>query len=945
MRNEIKKKFLTNNNNKFFIKKELTINDFSNLSKIKREQNEKIKEILEEEMNKECFDCGELNPKYISLNNGIFLCFNCVKLHFQFQNGISLIKNNNLFLLSNKELLYLYYGGNSRLNNFVNFEYPGLQNYQPSLLYQTQAMNYYRNRLNSMVNKRNRPLRPIPLYAYKLIGENIDKYSKNRLIFENIDNNNSNDIIYNKSTFAHNNIENRQNLKFIYYDFEDKNRNNLKNPDINFGSSYVNNSINNTFNINTNWNEDLNTNKINSYRGKNSNFFEEMKNLFKKKDENNNKIRMNSNEKRNTIKIKEIPNKLFTHQTSLSETMFSPNNHLMNYNNINNYINNYNNNNYNGKIINLNNLSNNLNNSLKIFEKDKNNINKYYQVYTKPRMTNNSFSKNNGRKNTIEHNTNSNIFQKDKNSRKSNSIISEMSKFSLKKRNLEDSLPISEIENGFMNTKGLFYTKSNNLKDSLEEFGEYNNNTIPNRNKLNYKLSKYMNKSSDEKIMVKELSFNNSNKKINLSPCPNIKNNNTQIKLIKDYIDYKNKKINESHKLIDNRIFNNNNDYSNMSTIITVNRTEYNKNSSNKNLDKAGKNRNFIKVVKKSFGKRNNSEEEEWKKIDNLYEKKNSRNKIKIKIINQYKKDNKNNKNLNENEGKRILKAIQDKKEQEILEKEALEKLLLDENALFNIEIDIDNLNKSVDICNPKKKFTYNTNRKTHVNCVYNFCKSLPNEQKINNNYNNIFHKEIKIEYPNEKFYFYNKKDCTDLILVSNKDNNKNNKNKNNEKIIPKQFTTEVKNLINFIKNIKNDTKYYSINKTKSYNINYNKYKNNNQLKTLENPDISKIKNIIPLNGNNSIRNKYKQRTLLNLDKINFSNKASIKIEKLDYYSQKSNNNNSIYNSKPNIIKYEDINLDDKDIKNINISEDNWNINLLGEINIYKEIIDIEFNQ
>ena len=33
-----------------------------------------------------------------------------------------------------------------------------------------------------------------------------------------------------------------------------------------------------------------------------------------------------------------------------------------------------------------------------------------------------------------------------------------------------------------------------------------------------------------------------------------------------------------------------------------------------------------------------------------------------------------------------------------------------------------------------------------------------------------------------------------------------------------------------------------------------------------------------------------------------------------------------------------------KEIKKVNISENNWNINQLGQINIYEEIIDIELD-
>lgn len=969
MRKEVIKKFISNNNK--YIKKEITKNNFSTASKNKRDLDNKIKEILEEEMNKECFDCGELNPKYISINNGIFLCFNCIKLHHQFPSGISIIKNNNLYLLNSKEILYLYYGGNNRLNNFVNYEYPGLQNYQPNILYITQAMFYYRNRLNSMVCKRKKPSKPIPLYAYKLIGENTDKYSKNRFLFENSNFDNSNDDIYN----INNNVQTTENNKTFKYN------KNSKSPEIKFGSSYINNSINNTFNINANWND----NKINSSRDKNeynNNFFEEMKNIFKhQKTKANLTLKVNEKNKVKDIKIKGVPvsGQVFTHQACLSDTVFLPNNNILSFNSINNYKNKY------LKRNDTKRIHTHLNNSVKMVEKEKNNNNSV-QVYKKPRMPNNSFSKNYEQNNTNESNNkiNSNKIKKSKINRKSNSIINGMSKFSLKKASLGEYLFQSQIDNKFLPSNGYFYLKSNQY---MENIGEISMNEKDNsyKNKYNKKLNNYFNKfiEGKKRIIEKEISFTHPNHK-------NLKINTLEENFIKDYMDSKNlKRKYEIQKYSTIKSVNNDNINNTMNSIITVNRTEYqtrNTNSNNTNTNTntnnvntnnntaslGEENRNFIKVIKKSMGKRNNSDVN-WKKLQNFNEKnkKSRNNNFNIrKHITYQENNNKIKKYLNSNkdhdESKRILKAIQDKKEQEILEKQALEKLLLDENALFNNELDIDieNLNKSVEVCNSKRKNSniYISDNSIEVNNKnVETCKNKNNKKKYIHNSYKSFSKDVKIKeicikfkYPNEDSYFYNKKNCTDLIIspISKISNNKKKNNQINNKTIPNEFLKELKNLINNRNNkykenniIKNDNKnrFNFINKTKSFNLNYNKIKSNKDnkdMQTIEISDHKTNKNNYNILQHNSIRNKYKLKTLLSLEKANDNNdNKKVKIEKLNYRSLR------FKNHKSNIIKYEDINVNIKNNKDINISEDYWNINQLGEIDIYSDIINFELGK
>ena len=133
------------------------------------EKNRKIKEIYKDEMNNECFDCGKPDPGFISANNGIFICRECMIIHYQFPDDISLIIKNNLFLLNKDQINYIYFGGNRKLFEFINYEYPQLQNYTPEILYKTQAMQYYRDTLYYLVEGGNKPLKPNEHFAYKLI--------------------------------------------------------------------------------------------------------------------------------------------------------------------------------------------------------------------------------------------------------------------------------------------------------------------------------------------------------------------------------------------------------------------------------------------------------------------------------------------------------------------------------------------------------------------------------------------------------------------------------------------------------------------------------------------------------------------------------------------------------------------------------------------------------
>ena len=148
------------------------------INKIKEK---KIFEINQEENNKKCFDCQRPNPKYISLYNGIFICHNCVNdIHIKLDSNISLILDNDLNNLSIKDIQYLYYGGNKKLLDFINYEYPTLKSLSKNKLYLTKAMEYYRQWLKYLIDEGQKPLKPTFEESNELINDIKKKSNKKK---------------------------------------------------------------------------------------------------------------------------------------------------------------------------------------------------------------------------------------------------------------------------------------------------------------------------------------------------------------------------------------------------------------------------------------------------------------------------------------------------------------------------------------------------------------------------------------------------------------------------------------------------------------------------------------------------------------------------------------------------------------------------------------------
>ena len=111
-----------------------------------------ISEIILENGNSKCFDCGSSKPKWSSVNNGIFLCLKCAGIHRNLGNNISVVKSLDMEEWDDKQVLFLKKGGNDNLKHFFN-EYNIQDAFPIEIKFKTKASEYYRNNLRNIVEK------------------------------------------------------------------------------------------------------------------------------------------------------------------------------------------------------------------------------------------------------------------------------------------------------------------------------------------------------------------------------------------------------------------------------------------------------------------------------------------------------------------------------------------------------------------------------------------------------------------------------------------------------------------------------------------------------------------------------------------------------------------------------------------------------------------------
>ena len=166
-----------------------------------------LEKLSNEDENKKCFDCGAQPARWVSLNNGIYICQSCSEEHKKMESETSKIKSISFEQWNKSQLNIMKKGGNMKLRLFLeenNIE----PNIDKNILYNSKLMLYYRNKLKAEAEEKlllfeNLPPKNEFLEPYNIDNEN-EKQStnidvneilynnKNKINYESNDNDNDN---------------------------------------------------------------------------------------------------------------------------------------------------------------------------------------------------------------------------------------------------------------------------------------------------------------------------------------------------------------------------------------------------------------------------------------------------------------------------------------------------------------------------------------------------------------------------------------------------------------------------------------------------------------------------------------------------------------------------------------------------------------------------------
>mmetsp|Transcript_95110 Transcript_95110/g.116448 ORF Transcript_95110/g.116448 Transcript_95110/m.116448 type:complete len:176 (+) Transcript_95110:75-602(+) len=111
--------------------------------------NPEVEELLKQESNKKCFDCGYNNPHWASITNGVFICINCAGKHRSWGTHISVVKSATMDNISDSHANLLKNGGNLKLKQYLKKQKIDPNKLSLKQKYNNKAMVIYREYLKN----------------------------------------------------------------------------------------------------------------------------------------------------------------------------------------------------------------------------------------------------------------------------------------------------------------------------------------------------------------------------------------------------------------------------------------------------------------------------------------------------------------------------------------------------------------------------------------------------------------------------------------------------------------------------------------------------------------------------------------------------------------------------------------------------------------------------
>merc|ERR1712062_839100 len=107
----------------------------------------RLKEIRSQNGNNVCCECGKLNPQWISITYGIWVCIECSGKHRLLGLHIGHIKSITMDKWTEKEIEKVSYGGNKNFKEFIESHSSYNSQWKFEEKYQSQLIALYRDKL------------------------------------------------------------------------------------------------------------------------------------------------------------------------------------------------------------------------------------------------------------------------------------------------------------------------------------------------------------------------------------------------------------------------------------------------------------------------------------------------------------------------------------------------------------------------------------------------------------------------------------------------------------------------------------------------------------------------------------------------------------------------------------------------------------------------------